>query len=53
MARFTIGWYAHGQATVEADDHDEALDTLHEALMTFDGTMFEDFEVRGTGVENE
>lgn len=53
MPRFTIGWYAHGRATVEADDHGEALDVLHEALLAFDGTLFEEFEVSGTGVENE
>ena len=53
MPKFRIGWYSHGWAEVEADDVAEAMDVTQEGLQTFDASLFEEFEVQGTGVMDE
>ena len=45
MPKFEMEWSMQGRATVEADDHDEAEDILHDGLLVLDSTMFEHIDM--------
>ena len=50
MALYEVEWSAHGTATVEADDIDEAEALVCEAVADFDHTMLDVINVDETEV---
>lgn len=48
MAMYELQWTCSGRAVVEADDSDEAERILHDGLIGFDTSMFEEFDVDET-----
>lgn len=52
MALYELQWTASGRAVIEADDGDEAETILHEGLVNFDTTMFDEFDVDETSTDS-